>query len=109
MKRFLTLVAVVALAACGTIPGPARGAITKKVYDDPDDWTTTVWLCGAYDSKGYCEFSYPVTTDHHDGPHWNLYVDNGHREGWREVPETIYNACIQGRWCDVRTGEVIPR
>lgn len=35
----------------------------------------------------------------HDGPHWLLRLDNGHREGWREVSHRRWEQCAVTSWC----------
>lgn len=123
LKILLVLSCMSGVAACSD-PPPESGYVVRKVYDDPDDWTTQEpiyqqecgyvygynWYTGKYDFHHECNDKKigERTVPHHDGPHWEFRIKDdadakGKRHGWVEVDETTYNNFDTGmHWPDPR-------
>lgn len=108
------VLALAVLAACGEGNVLEQGQVVDREYDDPDTWTTYGSTCVARNRDGWCTFSIPTSSTHHDDAHWKLRVigvdDEGkERREWHEVTETLYDIGQMGVVINFRTGQTVPR
>ncbi|KQO98305.1 hypothetical protein [Leifsonia sp. Leaf264] len=93
MKKILTVVAsalaVAALAACSPI---SSGTITGKHYEPAYTYVSTT--CAAYDSKGNCSVTMPLTNYVDD--EYRLDITRGGKDGWVIVSEHTYDGARVG-------------
>lgn len=90
----------------GHYDGPVIGQVVKKVYDDPDEWTTCHSV-GSIGQPGYNSCGY--TTIDHDPAHWWLLLDDGDKRDEFSVSESEFANVSVGQWFDTENRRVMPR
>lgn len=112
MRRLaaLAVVLVAALGACGH-SGPRAGTVTKHDFTPAhDEWVAGIVTpghesCTMIGKSEDCTYipgvNIPGHYDHY-GDAWSLYMVNGKRHGWVDVPQSVYDGCPVGRWCNTR-------
>lgn len=108
MLTIAALAAVVAVVpiACGHDAAPSSGTVKDKKFEGTQ--TTNMPFCKeAPKDGGICTIwtVQPVQ----QGEHYLLLINDGHREGWVEVPKEVYDRVYVGDpWPERRTTGTTP-